>query len=103
MAVAKAIQHARHIHARVGHTEGPQVWDPSAPEYAEALQAHLNIWDRWVMSRKLDGADQCTITPEFGPPPYMIFADRQGSPEQEQWRLNQWMKSFLESRYEKYK
>jgi len=98
-AVEKAIQHARHIHARVGHTEGPQVWEPSAPEYASALKAHLNIWDKWVESRIRDGASHCTITPEFGPPPYMVFANRDGSPEQEQWRLNKWMKSFLEERY----
>jgi sugar phosphate isomerase/epimerase len=98
-AVEKAIQHTRHIHARVGHTEGPQVWEPAAPEYTQALQAHLSIWDKWIETRIRSGADNCTITPEFGPPPYMILANREGSPEQEQWRLNKWMKSFLEERY----
>jgi sugar phosphate isomerase/epimerase len=100
-AVEKAIQHARHIHARVGHTEGPQVWEPSAPEYASALKAHLNIWDKWIESRLQDGASHCTITPEFGPPPYMVFANRKNSPQEEQWRLNGWMKSLLEERYSK--
>jgi len=47
-AVQKAITHARHIHARVGHTEGPQVYEPSSPEYADALKAHLAVWDEWV-------------------------------------------------------
>jgi len=98
-AVREAIAHARHIHARVGHAEGPQVWEPSAPEYAEALQAHLAIWDKWIETRMAAGASECTITPEFGPPPYMVFANRQGTPQQEQWRLNSWMKSFLEKRY----
>ncbi|MBD0364944.1 MAG: sugar phosphate isomerase/epimerase [Flavisolibacter sp.] len=98
-AVQKAIQHALHIHARVGHTEGPQVWEPAAPEYAEALEAHLKIWDKWIDTRIKDGATHCTITPEFGPPPYMVFANRGGSPQQEQWRLNNWMKSLLEKRY----
>jgi sugar phosphate isomerase/epimerase len=98
-AVNKAIQHARHIHARVGHTEGPQVWEPAAPEYADALQAHLKIWDKWIETRINNGAADCTITPEFGPPPYMVFANRPGSPEQEQWRVNKWMKSLLENRY----
>lgn len=98
-AVQKAVQHARHIHARVGHTEGPQVWEPAAPEYAEALEAHLKIWDQWIVSRIRDRATHCTITPEFGPPPYMVFANREGSPQQEQWRLNNWMKSLLERRY----
>jgi sugar phosphate isomerase/epimerase len=99
-AVHKAVQHARHIHARVGHTEGPQVWEPSAPEYSEALEAHLKIWDQWIYTRIKDGATHCTITPEFGPPPYMVFANREGSPQQEQWRLNYWMKSLLERRYQ---
>jgi sugar phosphate isomerase/epimerase len=99
-AVQKAIKHTRHIHARVGHTEGPQAWEPAAPEYAEALEAHLQIWDKWIETRMKDGAIQCTITPEFGPPPYMVFANREGSPQHEQWRLNSWMKSLLQSRYQ---
>jgi sugar phosphate isomerase/epimerase len=99
-AVQEAIQHARHIHARVGHSEGPQVWEPTDPQYSEALHAHLNIWDSWVATRIKDNAAHCSITPEFGPPPYMVFANRQGTPAQEQWRLNSWMKSLLESRYE---
>lgn len=99
--VEKAIRHARHIHARVGHTQGPQVYEPFAPEYAEALEAHLKIWDKWVQTKLQEGADTCTITPEFGPPPYMVFANREGTPEKEQWRLNYWMKNFLEKRYQK--
>jgi sugar phosphate isomerase/epimerase len=97
--VEMAIKHARHIHARIGHTQGPQVWEPLAPEYAEALEAHLKIWDKWIQTKLKEGATYCTITPEFGPPPYMVFANREGSPNQEQWRLNYWMKSFLEKRY----
>ena len=100
LALQKSIEHTRHIHARVGHTEGPQVWDPLAPEYADALQAHLNVWDKCMERRIKDDAKYCTITPEFGPPPYMVFANRKGSPEQEQWRLNKWMKNLLEKRYE---
>ena len=100
-AVDTAIQCARHIHARVGHIEGPQVRDPALPEYAEALEAHLEIWDKWIETRIADGATQCTITPEFGPPPYMVFANKEGTPQQEQWRINNWMKSLLENRYEK--
>jgi len=99
-ALQKAIEHARHIHARIGHAEGPQVWDPMAPEYGDALQAHLDVWDTWIKNRMKDGATWGTITPEFGPPPYMVFANRKGSPEQEQWRLNKWMKDLLEKRYE---
>ncbi|HMG66881.1 MAG TPA: hypothetical protein VK588_04310 [Chitinophagaceae bacterium] len=98
-AVEKAIEHTRHLHARVGHTQGPQVYEPTAPEYAEALKAHLNAWDKWITSRIKKRAVSCTITPEFGPPPYMVFADRVGAPGEEQWRLNNWMKDLLEKRY----
>ena len=97
--VQKAIKQSRHIHARVGHTEGPQVWDPALPEFAEALQEHLKVWDKYVELRKLSGASYCTITPEFGPPPYMVFGNRQGLPHEEQWRVNLWMKDFLGKRY----
>ncbi len=101
LAVELAIERARHIHARVGHIEGPQVRDPALPEYAEALEAHLAIWDKWINARIKSGATECTITPEFGPPPYMVFANKEGTPQQEQWRINHWMKSLLEKRYEK--
>jgi sugar phosphate isomerase/epimerase len=97
--VAKAIRQARHIHARVGHTEGPQVWDPALPEFAEALEEHLKVWDKYIEQRKNSGASYCTITPEFGPPPYMVFGNRQGLPHEEQWRVNLWMKNLLENRY----
>lgn len=97
--VEKAISRARHIHARVGHTEGPQVYDPALPEYREALDEHLRIWDKYIDQRKAGGAEFCTITPEFGPPPYMVFANKSGSPHDEQWRINLWMKDHLQQRY----
>jgi len=101
-AVELAIQQARHIHARVGHTEGPQVYDPALPEYREALEQHLKIWDQWIAQRRESGASWCTITPEFGPPPYMVFGNRNGLPHEEQWRINVWMKNLLEKRYSEY-
>jgi hypothetical protein len=101
-AVELAIAHTKHVHARVGHTEGPQVWEPAAEEYAEALNEHLKIWDKWVLNMSRSGAPYCTVTPEFGPPPYLVFANRAGSPFDEQWRLNLWMKNLLEQRYANY-
>jgi sugar phosphate isomerase/epimerase len=98
-AVAEAIRHTRHIHARVGHTEGPQVWDPANIEYAEALEAHLEIWDKIVEQMKEKRLPYFTITPEFGPPPYMVPGNRNISMAAEQWRLNNWMKDFLKQRY----
>lgn len=95
----KAIGRARHIHARVGFPEGPQVYDPALPEYAEALAEHLKVWDQWIAHRKESGAAWCSITPEFGPPPYLVTAGRTAAPHEEQWRLNLWMKDLLQKRY----
>jgi hypothetical protein len=38
--MAEVARATRHIHARVGYAEGPQVPDPRAPEYAFALERH---------------------------------------------------------------
>ncbi|MFC3560351.1 sugar phosphate isomerase/epimerase [Pedobacter jamesrossensis] len=97
-AVSEAIKHACHIHARVGHTQGPQVWEPAAEEYKEALNAHLQIWDKWVAYRR-ERNEPISITTEFGPAPYLIKGDRTISLAHEQWRLNIWMKDFLKNRY----
>lgn len=100
--VNKAIIHTRHIHARVGHTQGPQVFDPALPEYAEALNEHTVVWERIVAARASTGAATLTITPEFGPPPYMVFGNRPGTPQDEQWRINLWMKDYLTKRFSQF-
>ncbi len=60
-----------HLHARVGYDQGPQVPDPSAPEYAGALRAHLGWWTKIWTHQKNAGMTESTVTPEFGPPGYM--------------------------------
>jgi hypothetical protein len=45
----------------------------------------------------------CTITPEFGPPPYLVQGNREISLTEEQWRLNLWMKHFLQKRDKAFK
>lgn len=97
-AVNKAIEQTRHIHARVGSTQSSQVWDPADPEYKEALAAHLAIWDRWIIQMKSNNRP-ITITPEFGPVPYLVKGDRTNDLKDEQWLINLWMKDFLKNRY----
>lgn len=96
--VDEAIKHSRHIHARVGHTQGSQVWDPALEEYNEAFAAHLQVWDKWIAFMRQQNKP-ITITPEFGPAPYLIKGNRTTSLTEEQWRLNLWMKDFLKKRY----
>lgn len=95
IAVSKAI----HIHARVGSQESPQVADPRAPEYKEAFAAHLEWWDKIVSLRQQKDARFFTITPEFGPPPYMPTIPFSEAPLASQWELNIFMMDYLRKRY----
>jgi hypothetical protein len=69
--ISLAAQHCHHLHARVGYAEGPQVPDPSAPEYATQLAAHEAWWEQVWQSQRERGFLGSTLTPEFGPPPYL--------------------------------
>ena len=67
-----AVQHTIHIHARVGHTQSAQVTDPRLPEWQEALQHHLQWWKKIYQHHLQQNQSTLTITPEFGPAPYMM-------------------------------
>lgn len=95
--VREAIRRATHLHARVGFPQGPQVPDPFAPEWAEALRHFLIWWDAAVDQHQRAGADYFTITPEAGPPPYMWTLD--GRPLAHSWDVNLAMQQFLRRRY----
>lgn len=60
-----------HIHARVGHAQGPSVGHPFAPEWAEALEAHRRCWQLFAGKRSAASQGPFTITPEFGPDGYL--------------------------------
>lgn len=98
-AVDLAIKHSKHLHARVGFPEGPQVTDPRAPENREALQHHLGWWDQWIAHLMQTGCKRASITPEFGPYPYMAYHPFTTQPIAGQYEINCWMKQFLETRY----
>lgn len=59
------------IHARVGHEEGPQVNDWTAPEHAATVEAHLSWWKAIWRAQAARGVAVSWIEPEFGPPPYV--------------------------------
>lgn len=53
--VDMTLQRVDHIHARIGHQEGPQVNDPRAPEWENAVKAHFGWWDKVVgMKKKME-------------------------------------------------
>lgn len=96
-----AILHTDHVHARVGYQEGPQVADPRAPEYQEALQHHLIWWDKIIALKQSQGCNQFSFTPEFGPYPYMPHLPYTNQPIANQWDVNAFMMQLLRERYAK--
>lgn len=87
-----------HIHARVGHPEGPQVNDPRAPEWAEAMKAHFAWWDK-VIEMKKQNDEVMTVLTEFGPPDYMPTLPYTRQPLADQWGINVYMMKVLRGRY----
>lgn len=88
-----------HIHARVGHAQGPQVSHPFAPEHAEALAAHLACWQLFTERALGRGAPPPSFTPEFGPDGYMPtlpFTDR---PVADLLTINTAMAQWLRRRF----
>lgn len=90
---------AIHIHARVGHQEGPQVSDPRAPEWKSQLDAHLVWWDSIVENNRKNKAETMTISPEFGPPPYLTTLPYTNMPIANQWEINVYIMNMLRKRY----
>lgn len=97
-ALQLAIERAEHIHARVGYPEGPQVPDPRIPGWQEALTRHIDWWDRIARRKRKEDA-VLTITPEFGPYPYMVPVPATGKPISDQWEVNVFMMDLLKNRY----
>ena len=88
-----------HLHARIGHPEGPQVNDPRAPEWADAVKAHFAWWDKVIEMKKQKG-EVMTILTEFGPPDYMPTLPYTRQPLADQWAINVHMMHTLRKRYQ---
>ncbi len=96
--LSRALERVDHIHARVGHAEGPQVNDPRAPEWESAVKAHMNWWDKIVERKKKEGK-RMTILTEFGPPDYLPTLPYTRQPVASQWDINVYMMNLLRKRY----
>ena len=99
-ALAAIIPQCAHIHARVGHAQGPQVPHPGAPEYAKELEAHLGWWKRILDFQSARGNAFATITCEFGPSPYMQTLPFTRTPVAELWEVNLFMKDYLIKKFQ---
>ncbi len=96
--VAMALERTDHIHARIGHPEGPQVNDPRAPEWDHAVKTHFAWWDKVVEQKKKEGK-RITFLTEFGPPHYMQALPYTQQPVANQWEINVYMMEVLRKRY----
>ena len=96
--VALALERVDHIHARIGHPEGPQVNDPRAPEWEHAVKQHFEWWDK-VVERKKEKGERMTFLTEFGPADYMPTIPYTRQPLGDQWAINVYMMNLLRKRY----
>ena len=94
-----AINRTNHFHARVGFPGGPQVNNPEAPEWKEALDFHCEWWDTIVNRHLSLKTPMLTITCEFGPYPYMPQLPFSQKDVSDLWEVNLFMKNFLQKRY----
>ncbi|MDP3468926.1 MAG: sugar phosphate isomerase/epimerase [Daejeonella sp.] len=93
-----ALARTDHIHARIGHPEGPQVNDPRAPEWEQTLKQHFDWWDK-IVERKRRNGERVTVLTEFGPPDYMPTYPYTRQPLADQWAINVHMMHLLRKRY----
>jgi hypothetical protein len=96
--LAMTLDRVDHIHARIGHAEGPQVNDPRAPEWKSFVEAHFNWWDKVVARKKQEGRLMTFLT-EFGPVDYMPALPYTRQPIANQWEINKYMLDTLRKRY----
>ena len=96
--VDMALERTEHIHARIGHAEGPQVNDPRAPEWESVVKQHFDWWDK-VVERKKKKGERMTFLTEFGPPDYMPTMAYTRQPLSDQWAINVHMMNLLRKRY----
>ena len=86
--IQQIIPHVSHIHARIGHEQTPQVNNPFAPEW----QNHFTLFEKWwqqIIDHKIEsGSKNFSITPEFGPAPYMPSMPFTQQPLSNQWEIN---------------
>lgn len=89
--VNSILAHVRHVHARVGSEQAPQVSDPAAPEWQQHLDRFMGWWKQIAEQNKIQGRDMLTYTPEFGPVPYMPLVPYTQEPMSKVWDNNLFM------------
>ncbi len=94
----KIFPHISHLHARVGYEQGSQVNDPKAPEWNSHMNKFIKWWHQIINLKQKAGQKVFTITPEFGPVPYMPVMPYTKKPMSVQWDNNLFIKKLLQSK-----
>lgn len=94
--LSKIYPNIKHIHARIGFEQSPQVNNPFAPEWKTYLEQYLSWWKEIIAIQKNKKSAIFTITPEFGPFPYMPQEPFTKKPLSNQWEINLQMKNYLQ-------
>lgn len=96
--VNDAIAKTAHVHARVGFPQGPQVSDPRAEEWRFAEQKFMRWWSQIIEQKRKEVKNILTITPEFGPPPYMPTNPKTKQPLSDQFEINTYVMNNIKSK-----
>ena len=96
--MAEFARATRHIHARVGYAQGPQVPDPRAPEYKDALEAHERWWDAILATQHAAGVDCITVEPEHGTDGYQQRLPFSSVETADIWAVNGWLREHEAAR-----
>jgi len=96
--VSRVIERSDYIHARVGSAISPQVTDPRASQWKEAVETHVRWWEKIAEHHKNKDSEFLPICSEFGPPDYMVTLPSTGKPIADQWEINCYMKEMLKER-----
>ena len=88
------------IHARVGFPGGPQVPDPAAPEYVQALAVHETWWKEIARCHAQRGESVLRVTVEYGPYPYMHHLPGLDKPVSDLWNICLWGKERFQKMFD---
>ncbi len=66
-----------------------------AVEWAPQLGICVGWWCQILDARRAQGAEFLTVTPEFGPEPYMPMVPHLRPPVADAWEINCWMRPYL--------
>jgi len=95
----KTIAASRHIHARFGYEQGPQVPDPRDPRWEYTKLKFLEWWDEIIAVNVKINTPVLPITTEFGPQPYMINIPYTDQALADQFEVNLYLKDLISTRY----